>query len=295
MRIIIPLDIEKITYDCSKCGGWCCSNIVTSLAFDEEQMQDLKNTKSYKAYSSCFYKSDKTYHIKVPKKCWFQGRKGCVIGNNRSYDCMLYPVYPFKLNENIMIAMLRLCPFMTDTDKESYSSFNSEEVLKLIKKSEKLAHRESYSEPYIKSTEDIEKSIEEKLKIVENATLMYKTDRDMLIAAFYQLLFVPPLLFLGNDEIEQIKEVYIYYMQKLLENDVTGNIQNMQMFLENKILRYGLYQYYIPANMRIYSDLNNDERSKLHNFENKHILDRDIIPILQKYRGDNSTIWEKWK
>ena len=79
----------------------------------------------------------------------------------------------------------------------------------------------------------------------------------MLIAAFYQLLFVPPLLFLGNDEIEQIKEVYIYYMQKLLENDVTGNIQNMQMFLENKILRYGLYQYYIPANMRIYSDLNN--------------------------------------
>ncbi len=80
-------------------------------------------------------------------------------------------------------------------------------------------------------------------------------------------------------------------MYSLIKADASQNIQNIQIFLENRIFKVALYRYFYPWNEKVL--LSENENIILFNYYQKRDLNSKVIKVLDLYFKDENTIWKK--
>ncbi|ERJ84888.1 hypothetical protein HMPREF1987_00223 [Peptostreptococcaceae bacterium oral taxon 113 str. W5053] len=214
-----------------------------------------------------------------------------MLGENRSYDCQLYPYYPINLNEDYTVVLLKLCPNIGSEIVNNACTQSRERIIELVKKSEELSKREGYKKNIIDEKYRISDYIPEKINLVKCASLKYSTVEDFLKLVFFQLVFVPLMIFLESEIIFKLFDIYMYYMYSLIKADASQNIQNMQIFLENRIFKVALYRYFYPWNEKVL--LSENENIILFNYYQKRDLNSKVIKVLNLYFKYENTIWKK--
>ena len=107
--------------ECAKCR-FCCSYRRSSLwetpLIDENLLEKLKRT-----YPNAKFKSmngyitidlDNLYKTDDPKEealCWFNNGRGCVLGEDRPFECRVWPFRVMKRDGQLVIALGTGCPF----------------------------------------------------------------------------------------------------------------------------------------------------------------------------------------
>lgn len=250
MKIIYSFKQNTYQYDCSACNGICC-NICGKLKITRNQLL----MKDFLKYVEFCEKEKDHYLISIPKKCWFIKNSKCILGDSKPLCCKLYPVEMYKLYNLAIIAEIMPCPTMkigssgicnVDEDIEKYSEefdIPNHALCSIISINKKV---------------DLEKIIERKEKIM----IKYMNSSSLILSLFSQLLFYPPMLFLDDNQLEDIYIIYTNSYNKLKTE--FDNEMNLYIYLRSKCIRYVLKEYYIPLNplSKVFEANLRDERVK---------------------------------
>lgn len=104
--------------ECAKCRICCCfdsSDIWEAPVIDSEKSQQI--TKDFKADQE-FVEKDGHYLLKMKKEpnrdlyycSLLDHEKGCIMGNEKPFDCRIWPFRIMSLNGRIVITLSPVCP-----------------------------------------------------------------------------------------------------------------------------------------------------------------------------------------
>ena len=113
------LDSILSSEDCSKCR-FCCSFRRCSLwetpLFERDSAEKLKKIfpeAEFKFFGDlATINIDDCYKTTDPEEealCWFNKGKGCILGNDKPFDCSVWPLRVMRKNNELVIALSSGC------------------------------------------------------------------------------------------------------------------------------------------------------------------------------------------
>lgn len=261
MKVFYTMDLSRLEYDCKECGGICC-NINGYLKFTREQ---LKCNELFPEISDYVYKNEKNgYYCKTPKKCWFLYEDKCVLTDYKTkpYACSLYPVKPWKFNDEIIIASVIPCKSMRYISKKSKKFINVEKMISMSNTEDEIG-KGFFDENILFTKSRGDREFYEYIKLIQKFIkfpgIKTQDSRQQILFDLFLQVAVEPILYNIINEINlpDIYDKYIYVLETQFRNSKTRNLQNLYILIHTCISKYILFNYYVPVskdNKILYSE-----------------------------------------